>query len=287
MKKKIGAVEATLPQIEHRFVKAQTSRTETGMCVFYFVKCVALLLESLVASCIRDGKQDDSFSFSNFESTHIFFRGIDRGGEDVIDMTRYGNRSNGNRGDYCVPISVLECGMESYNNLKNITLSAARSKVMEPLHEQRLHIFEIVFRDSSSLSEPPDVCCVVVEFASEMDNFHPCLLSKVDVGLLPTKVVAHDETEMLLASAGLARDREVVGKVSLHNDMLHVNNVGHFQVQLRLQLIAVLVLNSNDEDLVDYIGFILFGRDGQGANEALYSFRFEASIERLLGDTIV
>jgi hypothetical protein len=61
-------------------------------------------------------KMDESFAdsteISNFKNTHLFFRGIDRGGDDLADMLQCRNRLDGNSGECYIPTLVLEKGSE-------------------------------------------------------------------------------------------------------------------------------------------------------------------------------
>ena len=88
LKKKIGDMEKLLPTVEHMMVEVEVAKGKMTQRVFYWVKCLPLLLELIVATTINDNKQEDSFAFSNFKNMHVFFRGIDKGGTDLIDMIR-------------------------------------------------------------------------------------------------------------------------------------------------------------------------------------------------------
>jgi hypothetical protein len=70
-----------------------------------------------------------SLACSKHANAHIFGREIDRGGDDLIDMTRYINREKGNTGEWCIPGAVLEDGAEKYYNLQKTILSKERNKV--------------------------------------------------------------------------------------------------------------------------------------------------------------
>jgi hypothetical protein len=118
LKKKIGEIEWGLLEVRHRLVEVEVEKGKKKWCVFYWVPNLPLLHEMLIASAMIDGKYEDSLKFSNYAEAHIFGRGIDRGGDDIIDMTRYINRAKGNTGEWCIPGAVLEEGAEKYDNLK-------------------------------------------------------------------------------------------------------------------------------------------------------------------------
>jgi len=48
--------------------------------------CSITFLERLVACSLQGGKYEDSSDFSTYEDVKLFFRGIDHGGGDTIDM---------------------------------------------------------------------------------------------------------------------------------------------------------------------------------------------------------
>jgi hypothetical protein len=80
LKKKIGEIEWGLLEVRHRLVEVEVEKGKKKWCVFYWVPNLPLLHEMLIAS--------HSLTFSNYAEAHIFGRGIDRGGDDIIDMTR-------------------------------------------------------------------------------------------------------------------------------------------------------------------------------------------------------
>ena len=114
---KIGAFETeNLLKTLLYIVDAEVDEKKSKSCIFYYTPQIPLLLEMLIASSINDGSYLQSEDISFYKNTEIFFRGTDRGGGNTIDMVRLGNRKNGNCGQYCVPVSVLEGGGETYKN---------------------------------------------------------------------------------------------------------------------------------------------------------------------------
>ena len=283
LKKKLGDKERLLPIVEHWLVEVEVKKDVKGMRVFYWVKNVPLLLELLVATTIQDGKKEDSFDFSNFVDTHIFVRGIDKGGEDVLDMVRYANRKDGNAGAFCVPISVLEDGSESHFNLAKTTLSKARSKVVEPLHQQMFQTFEIHFKDDAELSDlRNEVCCMLAQFtADDVSEFHPKNLS-VTVDVTNDYLLVTKEGQTWFATGTeKATDREIVGIVKLRAHMLTSKDDGSFEVQLRLRLVRLRLVEQTDVD-DSYIGCELYWKSPENAIDdvRLYAFMFAAPIVR-------
>ena len=61
-----------------------------------------------MASCIEQKQFEDSFDFSHLKNKTIFLIGMDRGGGDVINMLRIGNRTDGNTAKHLIPILVVE-----------------------------------------------------------------------------------------------------------------------------------------------------------------------------------
>jgi hypothetical protein len=86
-------------------------------CVVYTIKNMVRLIEIMVRGAILLNVQEDLIAFSNHLNKHVFSSGADRGGNDLIDMVRYVNRTGGNSGDYTVPLTVAEDAAETNDNL--------------------------------------------------------------------------------------------------------------------------------------------------------------------------
>jgi hypothetical protein len=121
LKKKIGAINWSLLPVQYKTVDTEVKEGTHEKCIFYFIENLPLLVELMISCSKMDKSFTDSSEISNFKNTHLFFRGIDRGGDDLIDMLHYGNCLDGNSGKYCIPTSVLEKGSEKYSNLAATT----------------------------------------------------------------------------------------------------------------------------------------------------------------------
>ena len=147
---KIGTFEAeNLLETLFYIVDAEVDEKKSKSCVFYYTPQIPLLMEMLTASSINDGSHLKSEDISFFKNTEIFFRGTDRGGGNTIDMVRLGNRNNGNCGKYCVPVSVLEGGGETYKNLKETSYNPKRSETFNMLDDESVYMFSIGGSSSS------------------------------------------------------------------------------------------------------------------------------------------
>ena len=58
---------------------------------------------------------------------------MDKGGGDVINMIRLGNRKDGNTAEHSIPISVVEKAAEDYNVLKKTIYNKAAKELLLPI----------------------------------------------------------------------------------------------------------------------------------------------------------
>jgi hypothetical protein len=86
LKKMIGDLERLGLPVEYTSVYADVSENKARLCVFYWIKNLPLLFERMVTTCRNSGSFEESNTFSFLKNTTLFFRGIGRGGEDIIDL---------------------------------------------------------------------------------------------------------------------------------------------------------------------------------------------------------
>ena len=70
---------------------------------------------------------------------------MDRGGGDVINMLRIGNRRDGNTAEHSIPISVVEKATEDYDVLKKTVYNKEAKHLLLPLLLDELSIFTMKF----------------------------------------------------------------------------------------------------------------------------------------------
>jgi hypothetical protein len=273
--KKISKVEWGLLPVEHRLVEAQVGESKLACCVFYWAPNLPLVQEMLIASAIIEGKCEDSLAFSNYANAHIFGRGIDRGGDDLIDMTRYINGEKGNTGEWCIPVAVLEDGAEKYDNPEKTVLSKERNKVFAKQQEGKYHFFDITLVNAKESVE--DARCVMIEFtADSVPGFEPRRL-EVSTSMLPDHVV-HRNPEVLeddfcdVAKYARAEDREDADRTLLDHTMLKPNADGRCGLDLKMRMIKFE--DDSTSDLEEgFVGCIIFCGEVK-----LYTFRFSAAM---------
>ena len=115
---KLGQVErlnAIPPKLIH--IECNTSKQNTGMCTYYYIKNIPLLLEKMNAGCSLEVKFQDSIEISSLKDKIIIKFGCNRGMKDLIMQVSLGNRKNGDHGKYTAPIGVVEGATESHSNL--------------------------------------------------------------------------------------------------------------------------------------------------------------------------
>jgi hypothetical protein len=192
------------------------------------------MYEMLIASAVNDRMKENSINFSSYSDMLIFFRGIDRGGEDLIDMILCGNRKNGNTGEYCVPVAVLEDGAESYANCKLTVLSAARNKVLLKLQDSKCHFFTIFRKTFASAeghtTESMDSRCIMVEFiAPENTECHPSNIHVCTDFMAEELTYSAGTIEQFYSTAKCAtKDSEVVDAIHLDSGMLISSHDGKY-----------------------------------------------------------
>ena len=146
---------------------------------------VPLLCEKLVVSAYCDEKYQDSFDFSNFVDTILFYRGIDRGGGDNVELLRLGNRIDGNSGRYCVPISNLEGGGETYNNLKKTCFHKSRNKIFDQLVKKEVSALRIFISGCYK--------CILVGFCVDIGDEESQTTHKLPSHNLKVEITVLDE----------------------------------------------------------------------------------------------
>ena len=120
LQKKLGRLESSSAvPIKTLFIHCDTAKDETGLCIYYYIENLILLLERMNAGCYLDNKFLDSSKVSALDNVTIIKFGADRGMQDLIMEVSLGNRENGNHGKYAIPIGVVERAAETYSNLKN------------------------------------------------------------------------------------------------------------------------------------------------------------------------
>ena len=95
------------------------------MCMHYYILHLSLLVDKLIASCTEQGQYEDSIYFSHLKNKNILCLGMDKGGGDVINMIRLGNRKDGNTSEHSILISVVEKAAEDHNVLKKTIYNKA------------------------------------------------------------------------------------------------------------------------------------------------------------------
>lgn len=113
--------------------------------VFWRITKIPRLIEMLNISAHADGKYAASNKWSNLDGVLLLYRGTDRGGGDNQDVLRLGNREDGNSGRYCVTVSSLEGGAETYNNMKQTCFHPDSNQTYDMIENDQLHMLTISF----------------------------------------------------------------------------------------------------------------------------------------------
>ena len=97
LQKKLGRLESssTVP-IKSLFIHCNTAKYESGMCIYYYIENIPLLLERMNAGCYLDGNVLDSSMVSLLNNVTIIKYSADRGIQDLIMEVSQRNRENGN-----------------------------------------------------------------------------------------------------------------------------------------------------------------------------------------------
>ena len=101
----------------------------------------------MTASCIEQKKFENSIDFSHLKNKIIVCIGVDRGGGDVINMLRIGNRTDGNTAEHSIPISVVEKATEDYDVLKKTVYNKQAQNLLLPILLDELCTFTMKFAD--------------------------------------------------------------------------------------------------------------------------------------------
>jgi hypothetical protein len=109
--------EATVPaKIE--IISMEVQKGKVKKCMFYWIANKSLIVEWMIKSIYLEEKQMDSSTISNFENSQILVVGDDRGGGDLISITRHGNFKGGNTGYHSTPLGVVEDAAKTRENLE-------------------------------------------------------------------------------------------------------------------------------------------------------------------------
>ena len=157
LRAKMGKAEAkgTVP-VDYKLLMCSTAKDKTEMCVHNWIKTIPSLCEKLVASCIEQGKFEDSISFSSQVNKIMLGAGTDRGGGDVMNLIRLLNRKDGNSARYSIPLAMVEKATEDYDVLAKTIYNKLAQKIMQPILNDELCMFTFRF--------VTDVKCLAVRF---------------------------------------------------------------------------------------------------------------------------
>jgi hypothetical protein len=272
LKMKIGQMERTrFAKCFHKLVTCSIG-DESAECVFYYIKNLPFLFESMVSSPIAEGTFEESILFSNFVKTMIFGRGIDRGGSDIMDMWRLVNQIRGNDGKKVVPGGVVEDASETYDNLKKTVLGPERNKMTHLLEEEKIFVLTFDLRDEES-RKSFDARAAMVQFEGPNDNSFDNKTLKVRPILLPgyLDLAGSSQEEEFEERAVFARDtdRELPCTIKLIDSMI-VN--GESNLPIRLVRIVHPETDHGDKECHEIVGFEVLSPTNYA--DVLYTFRF-------------
>ena len=114
------------------------------------------LEEKLTASCIEQGKFDESSTFSSLINKLIISVGGDKGGNDLSMQFCVVNWKKGNYACYCIPISVVEKATEDYDNIKKTILNEQVRLLLPPLMDDEVYMLTLYFEQ--------EVRCMAIHF---------------------------------------------------------------------------------------------------------------------------
>ena len=157
LRAKMGRAEAkgTIP-VDYQVIRCSTGKDKTEMCTHNWIRTIPLLVEKLVATCIAQGKYEESILFSKLLNKILLGIGADRGGGDLINLIRLLNRMDGNCAKYSIPLAVVEKAAEDYAVLAKTLYNRRAKDLLEPLLNDELHMFVMRFVN--------DVKCLAVRF---------------------------------------------------------------------------------------------------------------------------
>jgi hypothetical protein len=240
LKKKIGKIEWSLLLVEYKSVDVEVQEGKHEKCEFYYILKIALLVELMVSCSKTDESFEPSSEISSLDKTHIFFRGIDRGGDDLIDMLRYGNPHDGNSGEYCIPTSVLKNGLEKYKNLVVTTFDKARNKIYPGFEKGAYSILTLPFQQVVDSKIETEYCCIMVEF---LPSIQPSFENGSDLHFStsrqsPDFVLTTDyDVKVFLEAAAYAKKREVPNTLIIIIHLVEGGDAGPFSINLQVQLV--------------------------------------------------
>jgi hypothetical protein len=157
LRAKMGKAESngTIP-VDYQVIRCSTAKEKTEMCVHSWIRTMPLLVEKLVATCIRQGKYEESISISSLVNKILLGTGADRGGGDLINLIRLLNRIDGNCSRYSIPLAVVEKAAEEYDVLAKTLYNNRGRGLLEPLLNDELYMFVMRFAN--------DAKCLAVRF---------------------------------------------------------------------------------------------------------------------------
>jgi hypothetical protein len=83
-------------------------------------------------------------------------------------MVRLGNRRDGNTGEYCMPVSVLEDGAEKAVNLRKTTMSPERNEIFESFESTIMVQLQFPGKRHMHVSCMPHPTCATILFTDEV-----------------------------------------------------------------------------------------------------------------------
>jgi hypothetical protein len=172
--------KGTIP-VDHQVIRCSTAKGKTEMCTHNWIRTIPLLAEKLVATCIAQGKYEESILISNLFNKILLGIGADRGGGDLINLIHLLNRMDGNCAKYSIPLAVVEKAAEDYTVLAKTLYNKRAKSLLEPLLNDELHMFVMPFVNGAKClavrlirdGKPtqPDILCVEKECERMVDGF--------------------------------------------------------------------------------------------------------------------
>ena len=284
LRRDIGLLQrARLLSTKFKMVEVSTSKDGSEPCVFSWISQIPLLLERMVASAYYDGSYLDSNEYSNYEDRELIARGIDRGGGDTQDIVRILGRRDGNAGHYCVPISVLEEGAETYENLRKTCLDpeSDRNKLFNLIDEKCIFLVTIGCGVDARQGE---VRCILLRISSPPDMATPLkcphdINIKFSIRSAQHDITGGDELRHFEESARSAdhRDRTMPDIIAADESMISFENE-----KATMNLDMILVKETNEETSLDScIGVRIFHK-----NAHIYSFKFDREMSIVQRDEV-
>ena len=282
LRSKIGKVEKEeLLNAEYFTLDAEIDGKKMKNCVFWYIPQVPLLCERLLTSAHCDGKYEESERYSNLEDYVLYYRGVDRGGGDNIELIRLGNRIDGNSGMYCVPVSNLEGGGETYSNMQLTCFHKERNLTFDMLQKEQLHT--LLLTTSCRAFK-----CILIEFSCDDIDLCSSHNLKVEIKMLDVDgdLVLENEASAAQfesdATNGGAEDRVSPDTIKLTSDQissivsladLPTTKVTRSYTHLLSLSARFVSRRTENTDTRIIVGLQLLSED-----VLLYSFLFDAAI---------